>query len=108
MLGMHQYRLDAGALQGLEDDLPIDARGLHHGGADLVLKQPTGQLAQPAGQGAERAGMGLGLGVGPGPAHAGGDLHFVHIQAGGAGMDDVQGISVYTIRHNASSEWVVL
>ena len=100
---MHQYRFDAGALQGLEDDLPVDAGGLHHGGADLVVRQPAGQLAQAGGQGAERAGVGLGLSIGPGQAHRGGDLHLVHVQAGGAGVDDVQGVSVYSVRHNASS-----
>ena len=105
MLGMHQYRFDAGALQGLEDTLPVDAGGLHHGGADLVIQQPAGQLAQAAGQGDE--GAGVGLGAGPGPAQRGGDLHLVHVQAGGSGVDDVHGIRVHSVGHNASSKWVV-
>ena len=84
---MHQDGRNAGAVERIEDHLPVDAGGLHHGGADLVVKQPAGQLAQTAGQGAEAAGVGLGLAAGPRQPHGGSDLHFVHIQARGAGME---------------------
>ena len=97
MLGMHQERFNTGPFERLEDNFPVHAGGRHQRGADLVAKQPAGQLAQTAGQGAEAAGAGLGLRIRPGQTHGRRDLHFVHVETGGAGMDDVQGISVYTV-----------
>ena len=100
VLRMDQQRAQARLLQCRIHRLPVDPGPFHQRGADLMVSQPRHQILQSARQGAERLGEHLRFGAGTRPAHGRGDLHLVHIQPGGASMDDMHRIGVY---HQISS-----
>ena len=103
LAGVDQGHQDAGRLQRFERRDPVDAGALHHCGIDRALAQPGHHLAEAAGQGLEGPRLDLRrAAAGDADADRCGDLHLVHVEARGAGMDDVQVVG----HHDLTSRFV--
>ena len=91
VLRLQQLRLDAGRGECAPRRLPVDAGGLQSRRVDAVAGQPGDQGVQAACQRTEGACLTGRLTAGRcTEPHRGCDLHFVHIESHGAGMDNVQ------------------
>ena len=104
MLGMHQLGPDPGRFQGPVRCLPVHAGPFHGGRRHAVPAQPACQLGQARRVAGEDAHGGEGRAVGDGQAHAGGDLHLVHVETGSARLDDQQLVA----RHAVGLEGLIL
>ena len=104
MLGMHQLGPDPGRFQGPVRRLPVHAGPFHGGRRHAVPAQPACELGQARRVAGEDAHGGEGRAVGDGQAHAGGDLHLVHVETGSARLDDQQLVP----RHAVGLEGLIL